>query len=163
MTTSPVMGITEELLAVLEAEANASLGENGTGFVERVTGFSLMDLVKEVRRLRSAIAQPPASAVPMGWKLVPVEPTPEMIERSQYWHRCREPQVPPENFRGFYDALLAAAPPATERDALRAEVERLERITRHLVRTYIVSDDAYSPEAETDKAISRIKAQFSAT
>lgn len=46
---------------------------------------------------------------------------------------------------------------------LFVEIERLDRITRHLVRTYIVSDDAYSPEAETDKAISRIKAQFSAT
>lgn len=83
MTTSPVMGITEEIL----------------GEIERA-----------------------------GWKLVPVEPTPEMIERSQYWHRCREPQVPPENFRGFYDALIAAAPPAAERDALRAEVESLREI-----------------------------------
>ena len=57
-------------------------------------------------------AEQPAAATLNGWKLVPVEPTPEMIERSQYWHRCREPQVPPENFRGFYDALLAAAPAA---------------------------------------------------
>lgn len=53
MTTSPVMGITEELLGVLEAEAKASLRENGTGFVERVTGFSVIDLVAEVRRLRA--------------------------------------------------------------------------------------------------------------
>ena len=50
MTTSPVMGITEELLAELEAKANDSFG--GTGFVERVTGFSVIDLVAEVRRLR---------------------------------------------------------------------------------------------------------------
>lgn len=63
MTTSPVMGITEELLAALEAEANASLGIGGTGFVERVTGFSVIDLVAEVRRLREALAHNPAPAV----------------------------------------------------------------------------------------------------
>ena len=58
MTTSPVMGITEELLAELEAKANDSFG--GTGFVERVTGFSVIDLVAEVRRLREILAQQPA-------------------------------------------------------------------------------------------------------
>ena len=63
MTTSPVMGITEELLAELEAKANDSFG--GTGFVERVTGFSVIDLVAEVRRLREILAQPPDTvAVP---------------------------------------------------------------------------------------------------
>lgn len=50
-----------------------------------------------------------------------------------------------------------------ENGKLRAEVDRLDRITRHLVRTYIVCDDAYDPEAETDRAISRIRVRFSAT
>lgn len=78
--------------------------------------------------------------------------------------RCRELDIEASRLSGWLGACdrerLAAQ---QERDALRAEVELLGRIARSLVRTYIVSDDAYDPEAETDRAICRIKAQFSAT
>lgn len=107
MTTSPVVGITEELLAELEAEANASLGENGTGFVERVTGFSVIDLVAEVRRLRENVAQKAAPAAPAGWKLVPVEPTVEILAAHDALP-FRQITTPEE----VWAAMLAAAPAA---------------------------------------------------
>lgn len=47
-----------------------------------------------------------------------------------------------------------------ERDTLRAEVEKLDRIVRHLARAYIVSDDAYDPEAATDRVMARLKEQI---
>jgi hypothetical protein len=52
-------------------------------------------------------APPPGQpAVPEGWKLVPVEPTGEMLAAlAQEWHSSRY-----EAFRGRYALMLAAAP-----------------------------------------------------
>lgn len=129
MTTSPVMGITEEIL----------------GEIERVS-----------------------------WKLVPIEPTPEMLAATS-WPGCAgadyakmvsaAPAAPVAEVERLIDCLKRANSQAEhferERYLRGDEIERLERINRYLVRTYIVSDDSYSPEAETDRAISRIKARFS--
>lgn len=100
---------------MLEAEANASLGENGTGFVERVTGFSVIDLVAEVRRLREIVAQQAAPAVPAGWKLVPVEPTDDQLVAGQEeWVRGRRGALEDcMEANAIYAAMLAAAPEYT--------------------------------------------------
>lgn len=48
---------------------------------------------------------PPTSAVPDGWQLVPVEPTPEMVDRG-----AEEVDWYNHNARDCYGAMLAAAP-----------------------------------------------------
>lgn len=45
-------------------------------------------------------------------------------------------------------------------DALRAEVDLLERIAHHLARIYVVSDEAYDPDAEVERAMTRLKEAF---
>ena len=51
----------------------------------------------------------PAPSVPAGWKLVPIEPTPEMIDA---WELAPVCEYADEVFRCAYDAMLAAAPEA---------------------------------------------------
>lgn len=48
-----------------------------------------------------------AQAVPDGYRLMPPEPTPEMIEA---WFESRYDQDPSENFAIGYDAMFLAAP-----------------------------------------------------
>lgn len=69
-----------------------------------------------------------APAVPPGWKLVPVEPTPEMVSayldrNDAYWHDCDALPTPPGTWRtgtpseataASYRAMLKAAPSAKE-------------------------------------------------
>lgn len=54
-----------------------------------------------------------------------------------------------------------------ENDALRAKVERLcaerdqlDRIARHLVRAYIIDDQAYDPEKATNARLASYKERF---
>ncbi len=54
-------------------------------------------------------AQPTAQpAVPEGWKLVPVEPTQEMLDAFK--HRYKEGDFWRERIHGAVAAMLAAAP-----------------------------------------------------
>jgi len=48
---------------------------------------------------------PPAASVPDGWKIVPVEPTPEMLEEIWLDERFQERAM-----KARYAAMLAAAP-----------------------------------------------------
>lgn len=61
--------------------------------------------------------QPSAAKVPDGWRLVPVEPTKEMIVSACMADNCKHMSLPNgENKRRAYRAMLAAAPqPAAER------------------------------------------------
>lgn len=138
MTTSPVMGVTEELLGVLEAEATASVGAGGSGFVERVTGFSVIDLVAEVRRLRAALAQQPASRSGMGTHMVESRDG-DYVLASDYEdlsQRCRELENERDDLVGMVRAARiqrdtraqACLDAIKERDTLRAEVEALREI-----------------------------------
>lgn len=59
----------------------------------------------EITRLRAALSE--RAAVPHGWRLVPVEPTPEMVEAAF----DALPLYPLEGkIRTHYRAMLAAAP-----------------------------------------------------
>ena len=49
---------------------------------------------------------------PSGWKLVPVEPTPEM--QAAFYRDNGEPQLKPEWFAVAYKDMLAAAPPSPQ-------------------------------------------------
>lgn len=87
MTTSPVMGVAEELLAVLEAEANASLGENGTGFVERH--------IKEKDTLRAELEAQVEAYLSLGGTITPAEqpeprPAKSFRDVSEAMYRARE-------------------------------------------------------------------------
>jgi hypothetical protein len=68
---------------------------------------------------RPAAALGGASGVPAGWKLVPVEPTPEMVEAGENAHaRCDDAEI--------YRAMLAvapAAPPEAQQEPLAWHVE----------------------------------------
>ena len=54
------------------------------------------------------VEQPAAPAIPEGWKLVPVEPTTEMLEAFK--HRYKEGDFWRERIHGAVAAMLAAAP-----------------------------------------------------
>jgi len=54
---------------------------------------------------RTALAAPPAPSVPDGWKLVPVEPTDEMIDAG-----CDASNAYRVDMDRSYQAMLAAAP-----------------------------------------------------
>lgn len=83
---------------------------------------AIPDLEAENDRLRAS----QAGGVPAGWKLVPVEPTPEMLANADVggWPGF-------DALRAFWGAMLPASPPppATDGDALRealvAEVTRI--------------------------------------
>jgi hypothetical protein len=59
----------------------------------------------EVAALQALLAQPAAQAVPVGWKLVPVEPTEAMILAAREHHEG-DHYLPVSLWR----AMLAAAP-----------------------------------------------------
>ena len=56
----------------------------------------------------------PVSVVPAGWKLVPIQPTPEMLSRIGADAKC--PELPRQHAISTWETLLAAAPsaPGTE-------------------------------------------------
>ena len=64
-----------------------------------------------INRRIAALTTPPAKqqpAVPKGWKLVPVEPTQEMLDAFK--HRYKEGDFWRERIHGAVAAMLAAAP-----------------------------------------------------
>lgn len=61
-------------------------------------------LIETVAYLRAQADAQPVAAVPAGWKLVPVEPTPEMLA-STSWPGCAGTD---------YAHMLAAAPAAPQ-------------------------------------------------
>lgn len=83
------------------------------------------------------IAEP---AVAIGWKLVPLEPTAEMLQAGQDAPVSESDEDAPEDYKAVYRAMLAAAPHPqqiagldkdaeitalkAERDALRKDAER---------------------------------------
>lgn len=79
----------------------------------------------EARALAAFLRE--AVAVPAGWKLVPTEPTPEMIDA---WHRASwptGPSVSPLSQQGlafvrYYDAMLAASPVSPPADSGEARL-----------------------------------------
>lgn len=65
-----------------------------------------------ITALREALAQPdyfapPTPEVPVGWKLVPIEPTPIMMQSGTYAERY-------SGVRDIYKAMLATAPRIAE-------------------------------------------------
>ena len=69
------------------------------------TGYESSDVVRIVRehKARGVVAEPsPAAVVPEGYALVPVEPTPEMVEAGARWGSRR-------HAAGAWAAMLAAA------------------------------------------------------
>lgn len=79
-----------------------------------IVSSSARRLVEYEASIRSALALP---AVPEGWKLVPVEPKPEMLGawyRYKNGHHWPDEPVPPDTSDyGAYRAMLTAAPEAS--------------------------------------------------
>lgn len=70
--------------------------------------------------LRTALAQP-VQVEPDGWRLVPVEPTPQMIEAGSHCWMMTD-----DNAESYWNAMLAAAPPPPKREPLTdAELEEI--------------------------------------
>ena len=67
------------------------------GETDRLT---MLEAAAEITHLRAALSAPPP-VVPAGWRLVPVEPTPEMLVAINW-----------PNDPAGYRAMLAAAPQA---------------------------------------------------
>ena len=45
------------------------------------------------------------AAAPSGWKMVPVEPTPEMMDAAEQWDR----DAPPKQYENIYRAMVSAS------------------------------------------------------
>lgn len=136
-------GMGEEVFAKTVADVEKKLG---------AMGEELEDWQLGIRRY-----QP--EAVPQGgqWKLVPVEPTPEMVKAG--WHGADAERC--------YRAMLAAAPPSPQPPAAQATLttERIAEIVRdHLDGIYCctrvweawsvgtMSEDDFVPAAEIEMA-----------
>lgn len=80
---------------------------------------------EEVKRLNAAPVQ--KVSVPDGWKLVPVEPTPKMIDATWYHEIDMSCGIESQGARNkrIYEAMLAAAPAAPAADAWIHVSERL--------------------------------------
>lgn len=64
-------------------------------------------LMRAAWNARAALAQQAATPAPAGWKLVPIEPTPEMIAAWPNGNHGAGHEA------SIYRAMLLAAPPAT--------------------------------------------------
>jgi len=85
---------TQEQVIALALESGASVGKWGDAV------FSANNLIKFAAAIAYAAGQ--ASKVPEGWKLVPVEPTPEMLKASLHESKCRAWQI--------YKWMISASP-----------------------------------------------------
>lgn len=73
------------------------------------------DVDKAIRTVRAALAQQSAPpSAPVGWKLVPVEPTPEMRQAYHDVMEAHESATFTTSPDDQWDAMLAAAPALTE-------------------------------------------------
>lgn len=105
-----------EALAGMLAIVNESTGVAGYHLSGNIAEWGEFP---EVEAARTAIAQQPAQAVPDGWRLVPAEPTPEMIQAGRDEPLAGEAdEDAPEDYKAVYRAMLYAAPPAAEQPAL---------------------------------------------
>ena len=69
--------------------------------------FYLYHELKPIRSNGEALFTfPPAAQVPEGWKLVPIEPTVEIVQAAQDYFASHDEW----GFSGVYRAMLAAAP-----------------------------------------------------
>ncbi len=95
----------DKLADILTRTANVLKGEP-----KPLHRHSWHDLPNVAQRLVAAPSAQPAPSIPEGWKLVPIEPTPEMIDAAEYvdWGDA--------DVRGScinaWDRMLAAAPEA---------------------------------------------------
>lgn len=89
-------------------------GDRAAGIINWRTTFGTEEAAKEYAAgcghadgitVAPLYRHPPTSLVPEGWKLVPVEPTPEMVDRG-----AEEVDWYNHNARDCYGAMLAAAP-----------------------------------------------------
>jgi hypothetical protein len=116
----------EGLMALVTRYGNAKLAA-----VSNVEIESYFRLAKERDQAREAIrtyaerlcAPSASAAVPEGWKLVPVEPTPEMVKRAMKdcggigGGSCGEHVgAEPDDMREVWSSMLAAAPSAPVRE-----------------------------------------------
>ncbi|MCM2546151.1 hypothetical protein ACVCII_04255 [Burkholderia glumae] len=114
-TTAPAL-TDEQWLDLASRHANAEW--NSTGY---------LDSIKAVCA-DFALLTSPRAAVPEGWKLVPIEPTSEMVSAGEHVAYSDVAYAPPEI---AYRAMLDAAPAAPVAEAepapnpLRRRVERL--------------------------------------
>jgi len=92
----------------------------------------------ERRQARASLAQP--ASVPAGWKLVPVEPTDDMLanvdeEVGGHCHSCTKWNASWSDCRRVYAAMLAAAPQApqpAQADGDWVRADDVQRLTREL-------------------------------
>jgi hypothetical protein len=89
--------------------------------------------------------------IPEGWKLMPVEPTPEMIiAASESWDGRKQ-----SRFQIAYGAMLRTAPtPPAQEDELRQAAEELEDAVRYLEGTEI----EYPKAIRLTKALKKLRA-----
>lgn len=79
-------------------------------------GFTLGQLEALISEVEQAARRAPAAPVPQGWKMVPVEPTREMIDAM--------PPVEETGYWAMYEAALAAAPQPPEAAPHALQTER---------------------------------------
>lgn len=154
-------GATDEREAATEA-AYAAVVDGGWSSVKEM-GVKMFQAGVAWQRAQSA----PAGAVPGGWRLVPVEPTPEMLQAG-----ADEPLAgdhdddAPEDYRAVFKAMLAAAPqPAPQHgDKVCQHIEEAAGILRNMIDS-IATRGNYSQESTLlflNQALGSIDAAISA-
>ena len=106
--------------------------DDASGYCFELEEFDLFieRLMSEVARLNAAPVQ--QVSVPDGWKLVPVEPTPKMIDATWYHEIDMSCGIESQGARNkrIYEAMLAAAPEAPAADAGLVDMYRhLQKVT----------------------------------
>ena len=81
----------------------------------RIRGYSVERVKALLDRIASLEAQlSQAQAVPDGWKLVPVEPTEEMLPAGRDTPLSGLEEDAPDDYKAVFKSMLSAAPPPPE-------------------------------------------------
>lgn len=107
--------------AAIDAQLDAILRASGSALRHYSLPKSINDMRAALRSAVAALALPDAPAlpsaapvVPQGWKLVPVEPTPEMLNANGQCPIALGQRFLHDDARNTWAAMLAAAPPAPQ-------------------------------------------------
>lgn len=92
------------IIAISEAFRELELAHCGGALLVRELHH--VEVVKEILKYNSTLESKLASAIPDGWKLVPVEPTRQMMSQGHFAMAGTDRG----KFRRIYMAMVAAAP-----------------------------------------------------
>lgn len=98
----------DAILAISEAFRELELAHCGGALLERELHH--VEVIKEILKYNSVLEAKLATTIPDGWKLVPIEPTRQMMSQGHFALGGTDRG----KFRRIYQAMIAAAPEVGE-------------------------------------------------